>query len=135
MSEQSFVAVRDVMTPNPLVIDGLATVDQAVELLRKHGFSSLVIDRRDEGDEYGLLAVHDIAEKIVSQGRAPERVNVYEIMAKPVVSVRPEMDIRYCARLFESMGISEAPVIERGEVIGIVTYYLLVLEGLQDFDD
>ena len=54
--------------------------------------------------------------------------------AKPVVAVRPDMNIRYCARLFEQMGISHAPVIENEEILGIVSYYLLVLEGLPDLD-
>jgi len=48
--------------------------------------------------------------------------------------VRPEMDIRYCARLFERFGIGHAPVIEHDKIIGIVSYYLLVLEGLPDLD-
>jgi CBS domain-containing protein len=41
------------------------------------------------------------------------------------------MNIRYCARLFERFGISHAPVIENDEVVGIVSYYLLVLGVLQ----
>ena len=55
-------------------------------------------------------------------------------MAKPVIAVRPDMDIRYCARLFGQFGISHAPVVEEDEVIGVVSYYLLVLEGLPDLD-
>ena len=56
-------------------------------------------------------------------------------MAKPVVSVRPEMDIRYCARLFEHIGIGHAPVIDRDyNVVGIVSYYLLALEALPSLE-
>ena len=51
-------------------------------------------------------------------------------MAKPVLTVRPEMEIRYCARLFENFGISHAPVVENGEIVGMVSYYRLVLHGL-----
>ena len=67
MTETPYIPVRDVMTANPIVIDGLATVADAVELMREHSISSLVIDRRHDGDEYGILAVHDVAEKIISQ--------------------------------------------------------------------
>ena len=55
-------------------------------------------------------------------------------MAKPVISVRPDMDIRYCARLFARFGISHAPVVEDDKVVGVVSYYLLVLEGLTDLE-
>ncbi len=40
------------------------------------------------------------------------------------------MEIRYCARLFENFGISHAPVVEGGKVVGMVSYYLLVLHGI-----
>jgi predicted transcriptional regulator len=77
-----------------------------------------------------MVLFSDIAKEVIAKDRAPERVNVYEIMAKPVISVRPEMRVRYCARLFERCGISHAPVIENAKVIGIVSYYLLVLGSL-----
>jgi predicted transcriptional regulator len=53
-------------------------------------------------------------------------------MSKPVVSVDPQMDIRYCARLFENFGLGRAPVIEDGKVIGIVGYTDIVLRGVRD---
>ncbi len=130
MSQQPYTAVRDVMTPNPIVIDGLATVAQAVELLREKGFSSLVIDRRNEGDEYGLLAVHDIAEHVVSRNRAPERVNVYEIMSKPAVTVDAGMNIKYAVRLLMRFRLTRALVLDKGSVIGIVTLRDLTLRSI-----
>jgi predicted transcriptional regulator len=51
-------------------------------------------------------------------------------MAKPVLTVRPDMEIRYCARLFENFGISHAPVVENDKIIGIVSFYLLVLQSI-----
>ena len=67
---------------------------------------------------------------MLAKDRAPERVNVYEIMSKPVVGVDPHMDIRYCARLFAKLGMSVMPVIEDEKVVGIVSYHELVLRGL-----
>ena len=102
--------------------------------MKREKVTSLIVNKRWEKDEFGMLLFSDIAKQVIAKNRAPERVNVYEIMAKPVVSVRPEMDIRYCARLFGRFGISHAPVIEDGNVIGVVSYYLLVLQGLPDLD-
>jgi CBS domain-containing protein len=53
-------------------------------------------------------------------------------MSKPVVSVNPKMDIRYCARLFENIGLGRAPVVDGGKVVGIVGYTDIVLLGLRD---
>lgn len=130
MSEQSYTPIRDVMTPSPIVVDGLATVAQAVDLMREHSVSSVIVAKRHEGDEHGVLAVHDIAEQIISQGRAPERVNVYEIMSKPVLSVDANMNIKYAVRLLMRFKLSRALVLDEGNIAGIVTLRDLVLRSI-----
>jgi CBS domain-containing protein len=77
-----------------------------------------------------MLLISDIARKVLAADRAPERVNVYEVMAKPVVTVDPDMDIRYCARLFDRFGLSRCPVVDGGRVVGIISFTDMVLRGL-----
>lgn len=134
MSSRSWVPVRDVMRTDVTKVDGKIDVLSALKIMKKVGATCLIVERRDEQDEYGMLLFSDVAKQVIAKDRAPERTNVYEIMAKPVISVQPDMNIRYCARLFERFGISHAPVLEGDEVVGIVSYYLLVLEGLPDLD-
>ena len=134
MMNQKWVPVRDVMRTEVTEVDGKIDVLSALKIMKKVRATSLIVKRRDERDEYGMLLFSDVAKHVIAQDRAPERVNVYEIMAKPVLSVRPDMDIRYCARLFQNFGISHAPVVENDKVIGIVSFYLLVLEGLPDLE-
>jgi len=125
--EHERVSVREVMTEGPFVVDGLATVREAIEIMQEHRVSSLVVDRRHEGDEYGLIVVHDIAEQVIAVNRSPDRTNVYEVMSKPVLSLDAEMDIKYAVRLLCRFGLSRALVLERGTLIGIVTLRDLVL--------
>ena len=127
------VTVRDVMRENVTFVDGRMDVMEAMRIMKRVGATSLIVEKRHENDEYGMVLFSDIAKEVIAKDRAPERVNVYEIMAKPIIAVRPEMNIRYCARLFERCGISHAPVIDHEKVIGIVSYYLLVL-GSVDLD-
>jgi len=124
------VNVRDVMRENVTFVDGRIDVMEAMRTMKRVGATSLIVEKHDKDDEYGMVLFSDIAKEVIAKDRAPERVNVYEIMAKPVISVRPEMRVRYCARLFERCGISHAPVIENDKIIGIVSYYLLVLGSL-----
>ena len=65
-----------------------------------------------------------------AKDKAPERVNIYEVMVKPVLSVNSGMDIRYCARLFDRFGITKAPVVEQGKIVGLVSYHDIVLKGM-----
>jgi predicted transcriptional regulator len=118
------------MEQDYLLVDGLATVAEMLADMIEKNVAYVFVQKRDEFDEFGVVLVSDIAKKVLAQHRAPERINIYEIMTKPVLSVQPEMDIRYCARLFEQFGISTAPVIKDGEILGVVTYEELVLQGL-----
>lgn len=127
MIEHERVSVRDVMTESPFVVDGLATVREAIDIMQEHRVSSLVVDRRHEGDEYGLIVVHDIAEDVIGSNSSPDRTNVYEVMSKPVLSLDAEMDIKYAIRMLCRFGLSRALVLERGNLIGIVTLRDLVL--------
>lgn len=124
------IRVRDVMKTRFDIIDGMATVREALQQMKYTETKCLIVEKRHEDDEYGILLISDIARKVLAKDRAPERVNVYEVMAKPVVAVDPQMDIRYCARLFTRFDLSRAPVIENGKVIGIVSLTDMVLRGL-----
>jgi len=124
------VRVRDVMKTEVPIVDGMLTVREALERLRDIQTKSLLIEKRHEDDEYGIVLLSDIAKQVLARDRSPDRVNVYEVMSKPVVSVDPRMDIRYCARLFESFGLARAPVIENRKVVGVVSYTDMVLKGI-----
>ena len=130
MTERSITRVRDVMKAQFDMVDGLATVAEAMQAMVHIETKCLIVRKRHEDDEYGIVTLADIARQVLAVDRAPERVNIYEIMTKPVIQVSPDMDIRYCARLFSRLDINRAPVVEDGRVIGIVGYTDLVLKGL-----
>lgn len=128
MSEQTPIRVKDVMHQNYLMIDGLTNVRDAIEKMRSHNIEILIVEKRHADDEYGLVLLVDIAKKVLAKGRAPERVNLYEIMTKPVLCVQSEMQIKYCARLFNRFGLGKAPVVDTSNnIIGMVNYAGLVL--------
>jgi len=130
MSEKIIVRVKDVMKTQFDMVDGLATISEALCNAKHLETKCFIIDKRHDDDEYGIVLFSDIAKEILAKDKAPERVNIYEIMSKPVVSVDPEMDIRYCSRLFENFGLTRAPVIENQKIIGVVGYTDIVLHGL-----
>lgn len=130
MKSKKVIRVRDVMKKNFDIVDGMTTVAEALKTMKHIETKTLVVDKRDENDEYGIVLISDIAKLVLAKDRAPERVNVYEVMAKPVISIDPNMDIRYCASLFENFGLSRAPVVENREMIGIVSFTDMVLRGM-----
>lgn len=130
IDSNKIIKVRDIMRTDFAGIDGSATVKDALLLMKSKKTSVLVVNKRHEYDEYGLVTSGDIARHVLAKDKAPDRVNVYEIMACPVIQVSPEMDIRLCSKLFASYDLVRAPVIENGLVIGMVSPNALVLDGL-----
>jgi len=119
--ELKYNTVRAVMSPMPAPIDGMATVHEALVLMRENNVYSLVVERRRPGDEYGMVVVSDIANKVIAHNRSPDRVNVYEIMSKPVLTMSADMEIKYAIRLLGRFGLSRGVVVDGNEAVGFVT--------------
>jgi predicted transcriptional regulator len=132
MNARTVIRVEDVMKPDFDLVDGMDTVAEVLRKSQHPESKCFIVDTRHEDDEYGIVLLSDIAKLVLARDRSAERVNIYEIMSKPVVSVDPKMDIRYCARLFENLGLGRAPVLDKGKVIGIVGYTDIVLHGIRD---
>lgn len=128
--KQPITRVRDIMKTEVGNIDGIATVADALKKMKTLKTSVLIVNKRHDDDEFGMITSGDIARHVLAKDRAPERVNVYEIMTKPVISVDPDMDIRYCSRLFAQYDLVRAPVVENQQVVGMVSPNALVLDGL-----
>ncbi len=128
MNEATYIKVCDVMTPSVHAIERTATVSQAISEMRRHNVSSLAVERRDVTDEFGVITITDIARDVIATDSPPDRINVYEIMSKPVLTVPAEMDIRYAVRLLVKFGPSRAIVVDHErKPVGIVTLRDMVL--------
>ena len=130
MKSKKRICVRDVMKASFGIINRNATIAEALIEMKRLQTTVLVVDKRDENDEYGLLLVSDIARKVLAKDRASSRVNTYEIMTKPTVCVDPDMDIRYCSRLMSTFNLTRVLVVKDNAIVGTVNPSALVLEGL-----
>ena len=129
------VRVREVMKADLDIVDGMISVSEALNNMKYPETRTLIVDKRHEDDEFGVVMFRDIAKRVLAPDLSPERINMYEIMSKPVIGVDPEMDVRYCTKLFDRFGLSRAPVIEDGAIIGLVSYTDIVLKGVMLQDD
>ncbi len=133
MTDKKSVPVEEIMTRSVHQIDGLATVRDAIAKFAEHRISSLVIPRRDKSDEYGMIHVSDVASRVIARNLSPDRVQVFEIMSKPVLAVPAEMNIRYAIRHLVEFQRSRAAVIDhQRELVGIVTLRDMVLRYEQN---
>lgn len=113
------------------IVDGMTTISDALSEMKHLKNKMLIVGKRHEYDEYGVVRMSDIAHHVLAQDKSPDRVNVYETMIKPIITVDVSMDIRYCARLFERFRLSRAPVVEEGKLIDVVSLTRMVLHSVR----
>lgn len=121
MSTRPMIRVSEVMRREPSMIDRMATAQEALALMSERNVSSLVVNRRDEDDEFGLVLIADIAREIIGRGRPMSRTNVYEIMLKPAPSVDAQMNIKYAIRHMTRCGFTHSIVLRGRDLAGVVT--------------
>ena len=121
------VQAKDIMRRNVVTIDGMATVREAIAKMRSENVTTLIVNKRDPRDAWGIVTIPDLVREVIAPGRSQDNTNVYEIMTKPVITVPAEMDIRYVARLIQRVGVRKTPVEDQGELLGMISLSDLVL--------
>lgn len=120
---------KDIMTTEVTVIDGRATVAEAVALMKERRLRDLVVEPRSEEDAYGILTESDIVYTVAAYGRDPREVQVHEIMTKPCIVVNPDLSVEHVARLFANHHLRRAPVIKK-KLLGIVSVTDIIRQAM-----
>ncbi|WP_018949603.1 CBS domain-containing protein [Thioalkalivibrio sp. ALMg11] len=113
--------VSEILRPNVITVSPLAPLREAMQLMRKHGVKSLVVEKQHAHDAYGIITYTTILKTIVAEEGDIDLSNVYDVCTKPVITVPAEMDVKYVARLMVSQGIRRLVVLKDNELEGIVT--------------
>jgi signal-transduction protein with cAMP-binding, CBS, and nucleotidyltransferase domain len=116
----TFKTAKEIASQTLVYVDGLATVREAIDLMREKMVDYLFIKKRSEQDANGIVVLSDIIRGVVAKDLKPEEVSVYEIMTKPALSIPSTLNSRYVSRLLLNSKINLAPVEENGNYIGVI---------------
>ena len=115
--------VENVMTPKDelVIISPMATVREAISLMKEHKVRSVIVNKRVDAGAYGLVTFKNILQSIVAEDGDIDLLNVYDIAATPAVSVSAKLDVKYAARMMVRSSIKRLLVIDNNELQGILT--------------
>ena len=105
---------RDVWSLHP---DAL--VYEAIEMMSRKQVGALLVIK--DNKTVGFVSERDYARKVILKGKSSRETKVSEIMSSPVITVDPEQTIDECMRIMTASRIRHLPVVERGQVVGIVS--------------
>ena len=122
------VRVRDLMDKNVTVVDGGATVSEAIKKMLQSGVWSLIVENRML--PVGVITERDILRRCIGKGLVPERVKVEEIMTSPIITIGPDATVGDALKLLVEKDIRRLYVVENGEITGRVTQKSLLENSL-----
>jgi CBS domain-containing protein len=102
-----------------LRIDADVSVFEAVQLMVKMNVGSLLVT--EGGDIAGIVTERDYLRRVTLEGRTDHDTPVREIMSSPLIVVTPDTTIEECMAVMTDRRIRHLPVVENGEVVGLVS--------------
>ena len=104
------------------------TVIDALKLMADKNIGSVAIAQKDKF--IGLMTERDYSRKVILKGRSSSETTVGEIMDKDYPSVIKNDTVEHCMELMSSKNIRYLPVIENGQLVGIVSINDVVKETI-----
>ena len=116
--------------PEVFAIGPDAPVIDAIRLMAEKRIGAVVV--MQEGRLVGILSERDYARKIVLQGRSSKDTPVRDIMTGDVISVGLNDTADRCMQLVTDKRIRHLPVLDGGNVLGVVSIGDLVKAVIED---
>jgi CBS domain-containing protein len=107
-----------------------ASVYEAVAMMAAKGIAAVLVI--EQGSLLGIVSAKDYGTRVVLQGKNGRDVLTREVMTSPVVTVGPEVKIVDGMQIMTTKKIRHLPVVENGELLGVVTLADLVRAVLAD---
>jgi CBS domain-containing protein len=115
--------VENLMTKKDdlVIISPLATVREALKLMKEHKVRSVIVNKRVDSGAYGLVTFKNLLQSIVAEDGDIDLLNVYDIASTPAFSVSTKLDVKYAARMMVQNSIKRLLVVDNNELQGILT--------------
>lgn len=117
-------------TPEVFAVSPDDSVLDAIKLMAEKGIGAVLT--MQDARLVGIVSERDYARKVVLQGRSSSNTPVRDIMTADVVTVRMDDTVDHCMQIVTDHRIRHLPVIEAGNVVGVISIGDLVKAVIED---
>ena len=118
------------VTRDPIWIDPLASVFDALKLMNEQNVGALLV----QIDDYlvGIVSERDYVRKVILDTHTAQNTKVSEIMTREVVTVTPQDTVVHCIALMKKHHVRHLPVVVEGKAVGIISLRDLFLDVIHE---
>ncbi|MCH8532767.1 MAG: CBS domain-containing protein [Saccharospirillum sp.] len=113
--------VKDVMVTDVATISPFATLREALSTMKSRKVKSLVVEKQSDHDAYGLITYTNVLKTVIAEEGDIDLLNVYDVCAKPVISVGESLALRHVASLMVQLKVKRLLVMRDNEMQGFVS--------------
>jgi len=124
--------VRDIMTSEGLATASLdTTLEDIATMMRDENVGAIpVLD--DDENLAGIITDRDIVVRAIAEGQDPSECTAEEILSEELHTIEPDSDIEMAADLMARHKIRRLPVVEDGEIIGMISLGDISVKGEEE---
>ncbi len=111
--------VSDVMSKDVISVEASATVFEAVSKIIQFKVGCVVVTKARK--IAGIVTKGDVLERALLQRLDPRETAVEKVMSAKVVTIGKYATLEEASRLMTEKKVSKLPIIEKGELVGIIT--------------
>ncbi|GHG71066.1 hypothetical protein GCM10010919_22060 [Alishewanella longhuensis] len=126
----SLKLVQDLMVTQVITISPFSSLREALSLMKKHNIKSLVVDRQNEHDAYGLITYTNVLKTIIAEEGDIDLINVYDVCVKPAITVSPKLAVKHAAAMMSQHRLKRLLVTSDNQLVGLLAMDDLVSDIL-----
>lgn len=119
--------VTDVMEHNLIILDDSVSINEAARAMEANGVTSVLVREFESGTVTGIVTERDIIYRAVAKSLGMYKANIKKIMSTPLITVDKHTSCIEAIKLMREKSLRRLPILEQGNIIGIVT--LMSLAG------
>jgi len=110
--------VRDLMTPGPIGVDYHQSIGDAARIMRDWGIGAVLVF--NDQALHGLVTDRDLVVRAVAESKGPDEP-VGPLSSGDLIGVNADDDVAVAVRLMRDNAVRRLPVIDDGQVAGVVS--------------
>ena len=118
MTDAKTITIGDVMTKSVISVDAALTINETAKMMEDAKVGAVIV--MEDNVPVGIVTDRDFSVKVAAHAyQITEPVK--QIMSSPLFSINSDESVRIAADLMHERKIRKLPVIDDGNVVGIIT--------------